>query len=146
MTNNPYAQNTHARYLEAEVLSADPLKLVSMLYRGALEAVGAARKHLAAGAIQERSRQITKAWEIVQELARSLDHSQGGDLSQHLAELYAYIQQRLLDANTQQADAPLAEAHALLATLAEAWQGIRAAQPAATQAPSSAYEPVSCSV
>ena len=31
------------RYLEAEVLSADPVKLVWLLYRGALDSVRAAR-------------------------------------------------------------------------------------------------------
>ncbi len=45
MPNKPYN-----RYLEAEVLNADPLKLVRMLYRGAIEAAGAARGHLTPGA------------------------------------------------------------------------------------------------
>src|SRR5712692_6358376 len=130
------------QYLEAEVLGADPVKLVNLLYRGALEAVAAARRHLAAGKISERSRQITKAWEIVQELARSLDHAHGGEVSRSLAELYAYIQQRLLEANTRQADKPLAEAEKLLTTLSEAWKGVKTP---ATHAPRAVpYAPVSC--
>src|SRR5258707_2592895 len=113
------------QYLEAEVLGSDPVKLIHMLYRGALEAVGSSRRNLAAGNIQERSRQITKAWDIVQELARSLDHAHGGELSRNLAELYAYIQQRLLDANARQIDEPLAEAEKLLTTLSEAWKALK---------------------
>src|SRR5712692_2636724 len=120
------------QYLEAEVLGADPVTLINLLYRGALEAVGAARRHLAAGKIPERSRQITKAWEIVQELARSLDHVHGGEVSRSLAELYAYVQQRLLEANARQADEPLAEAEQLLTTLSEAWKGVRGQAPAAS--------------
>ena len=131
------------QYLEAEVLGSDPVKLVHLLYRGALDAVGAARRHLAGGNIQERSRQITKAWEIVQELARSLNHDRGGDLSRDLAELYAYIQQRLLDANARQIDQPLAEAEKLLTTLEEAWKSVKPPTAPAALVPEP-YAPVSC--
>ena len=93
------SNNAFEHYLEAEVLSADPVKLVSLLHRGALEAIGAARRHLAKGAILDRSRQINRAWEMVQELSASLDHAQGGKLSADLAELYHYAQVRLLEAN-----------------------------------------------
>ena len=37
------AKTEYDRYLEAEVLSADPVKLVWLLYRGAMDAVRAAR-------------------------------------------------------------------------------------------------------
>jgi len=109
------------RYLEAEVLDADPLKLVSLLYRGALEAVGDARRFLAAGAIRERSARVMKAWNILGELLRSLDRRQAGELGTQLTRLYVYMQQRLIDANTQQSDQPLAEVEKLLSTLHEAW-------------------------
>lgn len=139
------AHPTYDRYLESEVLSADPVKLVSMLYRGAMEAVVAARRHLAAGEIGARSRHIMKTWDILQELAQSLDHSHAPELSRSLAALYAYAQQRLLDANTGQIDAPLAEVELLLATMAEAWRDLKV--PArASEVPAdagSAYQPVS---
>jgi flagellar protein FliS len=133
----------YRRYLEAEVLSADPVGLVNLLYRGALDAIGAARRHLAEGRIGERSWQVTRAWEIVQELSRALD-TRAGELSRNLAEIYAYIQQRLLEANAGQADAPLAEVERLLATLAEAWRevGLHHAGPPPEEA---AYTPVGCS-
>src|SRR5690348_1737532 len=104
MTNTIYDS-----YLEAEVLAADPVKLVHMLYRGAMEAVQAARRRLAAGDIRGRSRQITRAWEILQELASALNHERGGQISAPLAELYAYMQSRLLEANATQTEPPLAE-------------------------------------
>ena len=128
------------QYLEAEVLSSDPVKLTHMLYRGAVQAVGEARRSLASGNIRERSRQITKAWEIVRELAQTLDHAQGGEISRNLAELYAYIQQRLLDGNAGQSDEPLAETEKLLTTLSEAWEGVKGL----TARVEKAYEPVSC--
>ena len=142
--------NRFDQYLEAEVLGAAPVKLLHMLYRGALDAVAAARRHLAAGEIAPRSRQIQKAWDIVQELVQSLDREQGGKLAGQLAALYVYMQGRLMEANSQQADAPLAEVETLLGTLAEAWlsvpltAGVRASESAAP-APDNAYEPVSVS-
>jgi len=137
-------KSTYDAYLEAEVLGADPVTLVHMLYRGAIEAVGNARRHLAQGAIRERSRQITKAWQIIQELTTSLDKERGGEISRRLQPLYAYMQTRLLDGNARQADAPLAEVESLLSTLCEAWEAAKPALPAppAVQAD---YAPLSCS-
>jgi flagellar protein FliS len=135
------AYTTYDRYLETEVLSADPIQLVNMLYRGALEAVSTARIHLAARAIAERSGRIMKAWDILHELSTSLDRAQAPELSSRLAELYAHMQQRLIDANVQQADAPLAEVETLLITLSEAWQTVQTSAPRAREAE---YQPVSC--
>jgi flagellar protein FliS len=108
-------------YLETEVLTADPVRLVQLTYRGAIEAVAASRQHLASGAIGERSKQINKALRIVHELLETLDRERGGEIARNLAGLYAYISTRLIEANSKQIDAPLAEVEKLLATLAEAW-------------------------
>lgn len=120
------------QYLEAEVMSADPVKLVTLLYRGALDAVAAARGAQAAGNVAERSRQVTKAWNIVMELRNSLNHEQGGEMSQRLGELYGFVGQRLLDANVEPSEGPLLDAARVLGTLAEGWQSI------GTKAPTSA--------
>lgn len=116
------ARTAQDQYLEAEVLGADPLKLVWLLYRGAIDAVRDARRHLAQGAIRERSKQIGKAWLILQELSASLDRDRGGELSSRLGGLYAYMQTRLMEANSRQLDGPLQEVEGLLADLSEAWQ------------------------
>ena len=108
-------------YLESAVLGATRVELVRILYRSAIEAVVSARRNLKAGEIRERSRQITKAWEILAELSRSLDRMQGGELSRSLGELYAYMQNRLLEANSKQSEEPLVDVERLLNTLAEAW-------------------------
>jgi len=121
MRTNPYKT-----YVEDEILTADPVKLVQLMYRGAVEAVTTARASLAAGDIKARSVGITKTIEILAELASSLDHKQGGELSERLAALYDYMQRRLIDANTQQADSPLAEVQQILITLEEAWCAVEA--------------------
>jgi flagellar protein FliS len=135
------ARTIYDQYLEAEVLSADPVKLVRLLYRGAIDAVRAARQHLASRDIGKRSLEINRAWAILQELTCSLDYAQGGDLTVKLARLYAYMQARLIDANVKQAAAPLEEVESLLITLSEGWQ---AANPPAAQVEPHAYDEVQC--
>ncbi len=133
------------RYLEAEILNASPVKLVEILYRAAVESVADARRHLLRGDIRARSRSITKASSIVNELMLSLDHARGGVISRGLVEIYAYIQTRLIEANSQQIDPPLAEVEQLLIVLQEAWRAVPGAH--ATPAPDAGagaeYAPVS---
>jgi flagellar protein FliS len=112
-------------YLETEVLNADPIHLVGILYRAAIASVGAARYQLQAGEIRERSRSIARAEKLIHELTFSLDYERGGKLSQSLASLYTYMQGRLIEANTKQIAPPLAEVEQLLSTLLEAWSAIR---------------------
>ncbi len=112
----------YREYLDSEVLSADPIKLVQLLYRGALDAISGARRALASKDIATRSRLITKASAILNELALSLDHSTQPELCRNLVELYDYMLRRLIDANTQQVEAPLVEVEGLLRELLAAWQ------------------------
>jgi flagellar protein FliS len=118
-------QNAHETYLEGRIASADPLELVGLLYQGASGAVREARSHLSEGDISARSRAISKAYDILTELTVSLDHTSGADLSRRLEQLYGYMQRRLLEANFQQSDEPLAEVLALLITVGESWDELR---------------------
>jgi flagellar protein FliS len=118
-------QNAHDAYLEDRILSADPVELVHLLYEACTTAVADARRHLVSGEIMARARSISKACEILSELTASLDHDRGGDLSHRLEQLYGYMHRRLLEANFQQSDKPLEEVAGLLATLSEAWEGVR---------------------
>jgi flagellar protein FliS len=133
------AYSNYSTYLETEILSADPIKLVCMLYRGAMEATAAARRHLKAGEIRERSRQIARALDIVRELSRSLDPQY--EISGPLRDLYTYMQTRLIEANAKQIDAPLAVVEQLLSTLHDGWKD---AVPVAAAVANEAYQPVSC--
>jgi flagellar protein FliS len=114
--------NRYQNYMEDDILTADPVRLIQLLYRGALDSITAARRHLKLGDIGARSRAVSKAMAIITELALSLDHKKGGDVSKNLAELYAYTQQLLIEANAKQSDPPLEEAERLLSTLLEGWQ------------------------
>jgi len=120
------ASSAHNAYLEGRILAADPLELVCILYRSALESVREARNQLANGDIAARSKAISRAAEAVMELNSSLNHEAGGEMSRRLCALYEYIQGRLFQANFEQDEGPLIEVAGLLATLLEAWQFVGA--------------------
>jgi flagellar protein FliS len=141
------ATNAYEAYLESQILTADPVELVEILFRAALDSIRRAREEIRQGRIQERSRAITRASAVLNELALSVNHDAGGPLSRNLVELYAYLQQLLIDANTRQQEAPLQEAERLVDSLAEAWHACRAgSSPAAAVDPEAAteYTPLSC--
>ena len=113
--------NRYQNHLEDEILTANPVHLIQLLYRGALDSITSARRHLKLGDIRARSRAISKAMAIVTELSLSLNYTTGGDVSKNLAELYAYAEKLLIQANVEQSDPPLSEVERLLSTLLEGW-------------------------
>lgn len=115
-------------YIESRVFSADPVGLVCLVYGHAIDSIQEARRRLASGEIAARSQSIARAIAAVSELQGSLDHAAGGAVSRRLEGLYSYIRRKLTEGNMRQKDAPLAEAEALLKTLAEAWSAVRAPQ------------------
>ena len=119
MPSNPYAA-----HIEASVLTAEPVELVRSLYRGALDAVGDARVCAAESDAAGRSAAVSKAVNILRELAFSLDPASEPGMARNLLELYDYMQLRLLAAQLEPSEAPLAEVAGLLTTLAEAWDQV----------------------
>lgn len=112
--------------LETSVMSADPHKLITMLYEGALLSITKARSHMLAKQIPEKGSAISKAIAIIGEgLNASLDKKVGGELAQNLSALYTYMVTRLVEANLNNDVAALDEVTRILADLKDAWDTIR---------------------
>lgn len=112
--------------LSTDILSADPHKLTSMLFEGALLAIARARGAMTQGQSAEKGRSLSKAIAIVGEgLNASLDKEIGGDLARNLSALYDYMVRRLTDANLKNDAKALDEVSGLLAELKDAWESIR---------------------
>jgi flagellar protein FliS len=111
-------------YEENRILSASPLGLVKILYTAATRAVQNARQHLRAGDIAARSREITKAQEIILELASAVVPGKAPEFSERLLALYDFMQAQLIQANAEQKDGPLATVDSLLGTLQEGWSQV----------------------
>lgn len=113
--------------VETGVSTADPHKLILMLFDGALLQVRSAGIAMQSKDIPGKGMAISKAIEIiVNGLKVSLDISAGGELAERLAALYDYMGERLLYANLHNSQPALDEVAGLLATLREAWAEIGA--------------------
>lgn len=111
--------------LDLAVDTADPHRLILMLFEGAKTALITARIAMESGNIAAKGTAISKAIDIISNgLEASLDPTQGGELAERLAALYGYMASRLLWANLKNDLAALDEVQKLLAELHEAWAQI----------------------
>lgn len=115
--------------IETGVSSADPHKLILLLYQGALLAIAAAKNHLLRKEIAAKGKSISQAISIIDAgLKASLNKEVGGELAGNLAALYDYMCQRLVYANLHNDSNVLDEVSRLLTELNGAWVSIRRSQ------------------
>ncbi len=121
------AINAYAKVgIESGVTSADPHKLISMLFEGALLAIANAKNGMARKDIPAKGAAISKAIAIIGEgLHASLDKEVGGELAQGLSSLYDYMVFRLIEANLKNDLDILDEVSRHLTDLKSAWDSIR---------------------
>ncbi|MFA6971683.1 MAG: flagellar export chaperone FliS [Gallionella sp.] len=123
--------------VESGVTSADPHKLISMLYQGALLAIANAKNGILRQDIPAKGKAISHAILIIDSgLNASLNKEVGGELALNLSALYDYMSQRLLFANINNDMAVLDEVSRLLGELKEAWESIRSQATSPAPAPS----------
>ena len=125
MISNPYSGQ-----LDQQVLCADPIELVGIMFDHLVGSVTEARQQLLAGDRMARGRSIAKALGLIGELSRSLDIDKGGELAQTLQRLYAFAADRLVQAQTGQLEQPLIEAAEALRPLRDAWKELHSSRSA----------------
>ena len=120
------AVDTYAQVgVETGVASADPHRLILMLFDGALAAIAAARLAMSRSEVAAKAAAVTKAIAIVDGgLKASLDVNAGGELAMRLSELYDYMLKQLLLANLRNEVTTLDEVSRLLNELRGAWAQI----------------------
>lgn len=114
------------QYLESRVLSASPVELVRIIYRGALDATAAARHHFGTGDIAERTRALNRAAALVTELVTTLEPGPDPQLELNLRRLYDFVLHQIAQAAIDQSSVPLDPADAILRSLLEAWETVEA--------------------
>lgn len=128
-------------YRAAQTQTSSGVELVVMLYDGALRFIADAERAIEAGDLKARATGIRKALAIVGELRSTLDMTRGGAVAEELDRLYDYIQDRLVAVTRDQHREGLAEARAVLTSLADAWRTIAAGGAQAPPVMSSASHP-----
>jgi flagellar protein FliS len=113
-------------YREVQIRTANQIRLIVMLYDGAIRHVNLALDALSAGhrRYDQVNNHIIAAQDILSELTASLDFDKGGTLAKNLFSLYSFMNRRLLEANLEKEAAPLEEVKKHLATLRDAWEEI----------------------
>ena len=103
---------------------ASPHKLVELLYDTAIKRLNQAIGALARNDIATKGVKIGKAISIVEELRRTLDMENGGEVAETLHSLYEYLKERLLAANLGNDPEILQECKAHLEKLLDGWRHI----------------------
>lgn len=89
----------YGKYKKASVESASKEKILLMLYEGAIKFVKQAKEAGENKNIKERGELIGRAYDIIMELASTLDHKVGGEMAVNLEQLYIYIMEELTRGN-----------------------------------------------
>lgn len=111
--------------VDAAVITADPHKLILLLFDGAELAISAAKGHIEQGNIAGKGESIGKAVDIIDNGLKScLDLKNGGEIAGKLEALYEYMVLRLSQANLKNNVAALDEVLGLLKEIHSAWAEI----------------------
>jgi flagellar protein FliS len=111
--------------VETGVLAASPIKLIVMLYDGAITACHGAVGNMHRGDIVNKGIMLTKAIMIIESgLRLSLDKNAGGEIAFSLDALYEYMSRQLQLANVRNQPELVFEVVKLLTELKSAWEAI----------------------
>ncbi len=113
--NNPYNQ-----YKENSVLTASPQELTLMLYNGALKFMHQGKLFIEQKNVQGANEALKRAQDIIDELNITLDMSY--ELSKNLRSIYAYVNERLFEANIKKDIAFINEAYDMVTELRDTWK------------------------
>lgn len=142
------ATDQYKHYQATAVTQADPVKLVEMMYEGAVRFMRIAQHCIEQGDMEGAHNGILRAYAIVAELMATLDFEQGGEIAARLEQCYDYVLHLLKEANIKKDPAMLKQAQEIIEPLLESWRdaftnGAGTAQPSASNAVDGAETPSS---
>ena len=114
--------NAIQMYRQTQAQTAPPGELVLMLYRGAVRFVAAGLAGIEARDIQSAHTNLVKAQAVITHLRDTLDVERGGQVAAGLAQLYEYLNRRLMEANIKKDPTPAREVEGHLRELLGAWE------------------------
>ena len=118
---NAYAQVS----IDSAVQSADPHRLILLLFQGAESAIALAKESVRQNNFGGKAQALSKAIDIINNgLLASLDKEAGGEIAEKLAALYEYMSTRLLHANLKNDVNAMDEISILLGEIRSAWEEI----------------------
>lgn len=119
--------NAYSAYRKTGVCTSSQGKLVVMLYGEVVKQLNCALSYIIgndkveAMHIEQFSKHILKAQEIISELMVALDMEKGGDIAKNLMSLYIYFNQELLNVSISHSRQKILFIHDMMAQLRDAW-------------------------
>lgn len=111
-------------YREAAFENAPPIKIVRMLYAGALRFLDQAAAESPGGPGSRYADLLVRADAIVTELRVSLRKEHAPAVAENLEQLYLFVEERLRAAQRTQDPAHITQARKVLAELQAAWSQV----------------------
>ena len=118
------AYKTANRYQETAINTATPVKLVVLLYQGAIRFMQKAVSDIESKNLEGKRDSVGHALAIIQELHATLNLERGGEIAAELDRLYDFVTARILEASTRLDARPLKEALHVMTDLVGAWEQI----------------------
>ncbi len=118
------AETAASAYKEATFDNAPPIKIVHMMYEGAIRFLEQAAILDPEVEFREFNEKIGRAEAIVTELRLAVDHEQAPELGKQLDELYLFVEHQLREAFLKRTAEPLTDANEVLKTLLEGWKKV----------------------
>lgn len=115
------SQSAINTYRNQSIENAPPIKILRMLYQGALRFLERARREDPSDPNSKFTHWVRKTEDIVCELRITLEPEHAPALCEDLERLYLFVEDRLNDAVDDSSVEPLAECTSVLEKLLEAW-------------------------
>jgi flagellar protein FliS len=112
-------------YKKMQIETADPATLILMLYDRAIVLLDKAKNEIIEKQYEGKGYSLTKANEIIAELAGSLDVEKGGEIATSLSRLYNFVMREIMDADTNMNTNAIDNARRIVSELRESWLRIK---------------------
>ena len=127
------------QYLKQSVEGVGQGELILLLYEAGITFLNMGKVKIQERDIEGAHNALVRAINVVRELMASLNTERGGEIARNLLSLYAFINRRIVEANSKKECAGIEEALFLMEQLKETWakaikihQENSASKPAAT--------------
>lgn len=116
--------NNMKGYRNVQVMTADRVRLVIMLYEGAIRFNRRAKDAIEKGNSDARASSINRSIEIISELLGALNFEEGGEIARNLQALYQFSIEQLMLANAKNDARPIEAVNRVMAELKAGWDHI----------------------
>jgi len=117
-------QNAYQKYKKVQAETANPGKLLLMLYQGCIKFLRLAKLSIENENIEDANNYIIRSQNIINELMNTLDMEKGGQIAENLYNLYEFMNSQLLEANIKKELEPVQVVENLMIELLDAFNQI----------------------